>query len=123
MRYLDGLDTPPAQPEGLRVADVEGFIAQRALDSQYAAKDLHDLGNHLQLPLVRARKDNRPEVGVDGFQNDLRVAPGVSALGLLTLIAFHCVTLAGLGVGGVAKLDQHGLTLPRAFDRSSEQAV
>jgi hypothetical protein len=55
MRYLDGLDTPPVQPGALRVADVEGFGAQRALDSRYAAKDLHELTQLLKMPPLAKR--------------------------------------------------------------------
>ena len=47
---------------------------------------------------------------------------GVALRGLLALVALHRVALAGLGVGGIAKLHEYRLALARTLDRSAEKA-
>src|SRR3990170_7843509 len=51
------------------------------------------------------------------------MAPGVAALRFLALVALDGVALAGVGVSGVAKLDEDGLALARARDWRGEEAV
>src|SRR5262245_51363957 len=50
------------------------------------------------------------------------MSKGVSPQRLLASVAFHGVSLAGLGIGGVTKLDEDRLALPCALDRRSEEA-
>ena len=62
------------------------------------------------------------KVRVDGLEGDLLVEPGVAALRLFALVALNCEALTSLGIGGAAELDEDGLALARALDRSAEEA-
>ncbi len=47
--------------------------------------------------------------------------PGVAFGGLFALVPLDGVTLAGLGIGGVAELDEDGLALARALDQHGQR--
>jgi hypothetical protein len=86
-------------------------------------EDVHRLSVRLEPTLFHSREHDGLEVGVDGLQGDLGVVPRVAVRGLLALVALDRVALAGLGVGGVAQLDEYGLALACALDVRHEEAV
>ena len=87
-----------------------------------AFQNLDQLCDYLELSFVRAGEHDRLEVRVDGLEGDLLVAPSVAFLRLFALVTLDRVALTGLGIGGVAELDEDGLALTRALDRSAEEA-
>ena len=90
--------------------------------SRLVRQHLDELSHDLELILVRTQEDNRLKVTVDWLEGDPCVTPRITVLLFLALIPLYGVTLSGLGIRDVAELDEHGLTLPRALDRPSEEA-
>jgi len=87
------------------------------------AWDFHNLCDHLQLSLVRARQDDRLEVRVDGLKGDHCVAPRVALLRPLALVTL--TVYRSLLSGSVASrhLHENRLALPCALDGRREEAV
>src|SRR3972149_3359984 len=90
--------------------------------SNFVSQHLDQLSYNLRIYALICQHD-RFEVGIDWFQRDPLMTPGVVMTCLFALVALDGIALTGLRVVRVMELDQDGFPLSRALDRSTEKAV
>src|SRR5664280_1098838 len=111
----------------LAIADEDKVLKSVATIVSYwdhfESHNLKELSHDPELVLVRAREDDWLEIGVDGFEEDRGVAPGVTVGGLLALVALDGVALTSFWIGRGAQLDPHHFALPGALNGRDKEAV